>query len=375
MSGVAYQTGTHHSGAHTSGNGASGNWDEFSEFPRFLGRDGAERTANMPPPLPRAAWYMRVHWMIRRTAPRRLAALAAALVVLVPAATALVIDTGPLQLNVIQVTSIEQPKTNVADDLESLAALEARLRYGTNLALINDPARFAQTLEQSVSDQYAEATLPPTDPVEPSDTPALLILRNLPENVTFTSGERSGKGEWVMAAGDPNQLDMTLGEGFDDPVAADVELVSHAGLTLGLLHLELRRNVAAIAEAQAATAPPGPVSLSDAEKAEPKSEVTEPKAKPRKRALRATTRRNPKFARADGGYIKRIKKPDRWKTETVEASDGAGNQNNADAATEAPVDETAKGPISKFFSWIAGGGTSTAPGNATDETKATLFPQ
>jgi hypothetical protein len=210
----------------------------------------------------------------------------------------------------------------------------------------------------------------------------MLILRNLPENVTFTSGERTGKGEWVMAAGDPNQLDQLetkLGEGFDQPVAADVELVSQAGLTLGLLHLELRRSAGAEAEAQATPAPQEPVTLAGMEKAEPKEEardvVKAAEAKPRKRVRRAIAGAKQKVARADGVYIKRIKRIDRWKTETVDTTNLAGSQNSTDASPVKPEDETADGPISKFFTWIAGGGNSTAPANAADGTKATLVPQ
>lgn len=372
MSGVAYQTGAHISGVHQSSD-----FGELSEFPRFLCREEGERTANMPPPLPRVAWYVRVNWIMSRAAPRRMAALAAALVVLVPAAAALVMDAGPPQINVIQVKSIDQSPAYVSRALQTPADLEVRLGYGTKLANMYVPAEDTQTLEANNGERYAATGLLPSNLSGPPDSPAMLILRNLPENATFTTGEPAGKGEWVMAAGDPNQLDMTLGEGFDQPVTADVEIISHAGLTLGLLHLELRRNVAAVAEAQVDPAPQEPVSLAEAEKAEPKDEANEAEAKPRRRARRASARSKSKFARADGGYIKRIKKGDHWKTETVEAADSAGNQKSTDAGADKSEDETAKGPISKFFSWITGGGTSTAPADGVDpeDNKAAMFPQ
>ncbi len=367
-------------------------WDELNEFPRFLGREEAEHSANMPPPLPRVAWYVRVHWMMRRVAPRRMAALAAALVVLVPAAAALVLDTGPAtgpaqipKISVIQVKSIDQSpvpvEVQVPDSLQTAAQLEARLGYGINLAISNSGIQPGQSFE----DQHAEAIKPPADPADPQDTPALLILRNLPENVSFTTGVPGGKGAWVMAAGDPNQLEMALGEGFDQPVSADVETISHAGLTLGLLHLELRRNVAAVAEAQAAPAPQETMSIAESEKsetehsdlkqAEPQGEVKEAQMTPRKRVRRATAHSKSKVARADGGDIKRSKQASQWKTKTLEAGDDDKKSENQPESIVATEDDTAKGPIAKFFSWIASGGKGTAPGEAFDETKATLFPQ
>ncbi len=359
MSGLVIQTNAYQ-GATIFSAHQSAELDELTDFPRFLCRDDAEPMTNMPPPLPHAPWHVRVQWMMRRVAPRRMAALAAALVVLVPAAAALVLDAAPAQINVIQVKSIDQAPAQVPDTLQTAAELEARLEFGLALANLDVPA---------------QAALPPADPSVPPDAPGLLILRNLPENVTFTTGAPSGKGEWVMAAGDPNQLDKTLGEGSDQPVAADVELISHAGLTLGNLHLELRRNVAAVAEAQATPEPQEPVALAEAEKAEPKVEANEAEAQPRKHVRRASARSKSKIARADGGYIKRLKKPDRWKTETVEAADSAGNQKNTDAGAVKTEDETAKGPVAKFFSWLKPGGTQTAPAEGlVDETKATLFP-
>ena len=346
--------------AHQTGAQQTGSIDEPEEFPRFLCRDDAEQTANMPPPLPQVAWYVRVQWMIRRTAPRRLAALTASLVILVPAAAALVLDKGPAQINVIHVKSIDQAPAQIPDTIQTTAELEARLEFGLALANLDVPA---------------QAALPPADPSVPPDAPGLLILRNLPENVTFTTGEPAGKGQWVMAAGDPNQLELTLGEGFEQPVPADVELISHAGLTLGNLHLELRRTVAAVAEAQATPEPQEPVALAEAEKAEPKVEANEAEAQPRKHVRRASARSKSKISRAEGGYIKRLKKPDRWKTETVEAADSAENQKNTETGSVKTEDPTGQGPIAKFFSWLKPGDTQIAPAEGlVDETKATLFP-
>ncbi len=392
MSILTSQTGANFFNANQFG-GAEELPNDLHEFPRFLFRDEMERTANTPPPLPRVAWYVRVQWMMRHVAPHKMAAPAAAFVVLMPAAAALVLDKGPAQIpslippqiNVILVKSIVQVPAQVFAIAQTSAGLEERLGFGPSLANANGETQTAPTF----GDRHAEANLPPADPTDPPDSPALLILRNLPENVTFTTGEPAGKGQWVIAAGGPNQLDMTLGEGFERPVAADVELVSHAGLTLGLLHLELHRSVAALAEAQPAPALQEPVSLAETETADPKEEAKDAEAKPRKRVRRAADPSKSKFARADGGYVKRIRKADRWKTKMIDAPGSGEEPSNAIAKADAPKDETAQGPIAKFFSWLKGDGNKTAPDDAPgsevstgsigkagpEENKAAMFPQ
>ena len=73
---------------------------------------------------------------------------------------------------------------------------------------------------------------------------ALLVLRNLPVHATFSEGASAGPGAWAMAAGDPNVLLETMQEGFEEPVVADVEMISSAGRALGFLRLPLQNKVA-----------------------------------------------------------------------------------------------------------------------------------
>ena len=318
--------------------------DETNALPRFLSRDdgllcrvsGTSGTTLQPPPLPRAPWPVRV---------RRLATLALALVVVVPAAMALVAEGGRPKINPSQPESGAEARDQVTDALQIVAQLEARLGYAGNLAGTYQEAAASGQPGPNRRDQRAEATVSPTPSSEAPDPVGLLILRNLPESVTFSAGGPVGKGAWAMPAGDPNQLVMTLGDGFDKPVTADVEMISQAGLTLGSLRLELRKDGEAAAVAKTVAAPLETGSIAS---------TGDDEDKPAKRTRRVRTRNHDTVAHAEGTHKKRVKRvaiP--AKVKVPEAADGDDDKDNSNAA-KVEVEQKKPGPLTKFFSWLKG---------------------
>jgi hypothetical protein len=159
-----------------------------------------------------------------------------------------------------------------------------------------------------------------------------------------------------------------LGEGFDEPVAAEVEMISRSGLALGSFRLELRKgNVAAQA---------GP------EPAQKTASVTEPEkaeAKPPKRNRHAKrVHRSYKIAGVDRERKKRIRRAqDAWKANNASSADTDDGKDNSNAAANGNSDDAEpSGPIAKFFSWFKG---STSPSPAADDvaedSKFGMFPQ
>jgi hypothetical protein len=269
--------------------------------------------------------------------------------------------------------------SEISDALEIVATLEARLGYAQNLAGATQPD-ISQNLAAAPSAHTQDT------PGERADPVALLILRNLPESVTFSSGSPVGKGAWAMAAGDPNQLTMTLGDGFDKPVNADVEMISHAGLPLGTIRLALRKDGAAPATAE--IPPETQAAMTEADDAEP--------ARPGKRTRHVHTHNLDKIADAKTGHKKRVKRvahPVKSQTTDKAAgkTTGKGNAQTTDTPDETddkdPPDTIAKtdtpekkpGPLTKLFSWLKGGaagsGTATEPSADTRNPASAMFPQ
>lgn len=340
---------------------------ELQELPLFLARELDDRAGIRPPPLPHGAVLNRMRQLLAAT-PRQAVLAASALAIAVPAAA--LVTAAPWQTaETLPAETALTGTTEINDALEIVATLESRLGYAQNFAIMTRTG-IAQN-EDATRTARTQAT-----PGETTDPVALLILRNLPDSVTFSSGTPVGKGAWAMAAGDPNQLTMTLGDGFDKQVNAEVEMISHAGVSLGAIRLALRKDGAAPATAEAVSETPD--ASAEADEAGP--------AKPAKRTRHARTRSPEKIAAAETPHKKRAKQVDQSaKAETTGKTTGHTTGTPDDTDSKDPPDTIAKaetpekkpGPLSKLFSWLTGGasGGGTGTADVARDPSAAMFPQ
>ena len=331
--------------------------DETNEMPRFLSHGETDSSRPRPPPLPRARWPVRV---------RRLATLAAAFVIVVPAAVALVADGGGRPSLPPQAEAGAGARDQVSEALRIVDALEARLGYARHLPVYQDAAA-AGPSGASGGHSRPEASPPETPAFAAADTVALLILRNLPDSVTFSAGSPVGKGAWAMPAGDPNQLVMTLGEGFDTPVTTDVEMISQAGLTIGSLRLTLRKDGAADVAAKATAAPNPDVTGSI-------GESDDGEDKPVKRTRHARVRHHDTTAHAEP-ELPRKRRVKRVATSAkVKVPEAAEDTDSAEVVALPENAGPKPGLISKLFGWLKPG-TNKSAEDDTSGSKAAMFPQ
>jgi hypothetical protein len=313
---------------------------EGDRFPRFLERE--ERAPQPlilegPPPLPASgadlgssinALVSAVRPKLAEIAPL-LTPTAGAIVVMLAASVALLTAKGhspKADESTAASDAVTKPRDvakDIADAVAVVAAFEARVGYAAHLG-----AHLTDTAE--IRNALAFATTPVADSIgwEMSDAVALLVLRKLPPNVTFLAGAPAGDGAWAIPSDDSDTLAMSLGEGFDRPVRADVEKVSRAGLSLGTLHLKLVK--------------PAGDKIATASPADPASpEFSSPKPAKKKRRIRRVY-----MSAEDPSFVSDRPRPsDAYRPRAI--------QRPRARASEAGKEQ--QGLFSKFFAWLKSG--------------------
>lgn len=337
--------------------------DRESDWPLFLTRYDTDGAPNQPPPLPHGPVIARARRIWFETPKLRLWTAA---VFFASGAAGLAATAHSPKVAGLTLPHIEIVRTKATAIVPSIGQIEQRLNFSGHL-----PSHLQGT--ESVSELAAAMTNDPVDnavidtaAAEVADPVALLILRNLPENTSFSTGAPAGKGEWVMAAGDGDidQLATILGVEFEQPVMADVEMMSRSGLSLGTLRLQLQKETdEKVAE-----------TVSTPHVAAFATEVEKPEVKPAKPAARSTytqVSKARKVARAEAREKRRAKRiMDAWKAKKPEPSSDEGTDTGVAAGTATAhageEAEVKKGPISKLFTWLKGD-TSKTPQDQEEE--------
>lgn len=316
-------------------------------FPRFLNRnDPGPRPVVAPPPL--SFLDRTVLQTVRHAyavAAPYIAPASVALCFLVLAAASLFRDGTPEAGKPVLKKPPEIVTANnreFVDAFALVAAFEARVGYASRLSERLAEWKSAETqAAANASAEVAASGDAPSAEWEMSSAVGLLILRNLPSGATFLAGAPAGDGAWAMPSGDPDQLVMTLGEGFDDPVMADVEMISRSGLSLGTLRLQLLKP--GLEKIAAAPDEPLPREAQPAEAEAPKVV---------KKVKRRHRRQSGKQTVAGAGRAEPAQKP--IANSTYRPSGGAN-----EVAERAPADGAQQGILSKFVTWLKSGQKSS----------------
>lgn len=225
--------------------------DKTPDFPRFLDRDGDRFYASEP-----AGLVPQVRRLVPATFEpefeKLLAKLRAFNAVAAPWLTPAMVVLCIMGISSVALLSSGPPppptpvlkkapkealpyNREVVDAFAVVTTFENRVAYASSLA-----GHLAKPVP--VEGVTTTGSIAEPEPVEDwgmSSRVALFILRNLPSNATFLSGAPAGNGAWALPSGDTESINTALGEGFDLPVDADVEMVSLAGQPLGTLRLQL----------------------------------------------------------------------------------------------------------------------------------------
>lgn len=218
--------------------------------------------------------------------------------------------------------------------IETVTALETRMEFSQpSFAAYVEELRTTPEIAYAAGNSDAESAVMSAAGEAPGSV-ALLVLRNLPLHATFSEGASAGPGAWAMAAGDPNVLLETMQEGFEEPVVADVEMISSAGRALGFLRLPLQKKIVAATDSKDARSV---LALKTPEAAQPLER--------QRRHARINERR--RIARAPEEKPLR-----RAKTSPDDAA--AGDAAKAAASANAGDEKDKPGLMAKFFAWLKG---------------------
>lgn len=324
------------------------------DWPLFLTRYDTDGAPNQPPPLPHGPVIARA---IRIWSEAPKLRLCTAAVVFASGAAGLAATAHPPEIAGLSPPHIEIVRTKATAVVPDIGQIEQRLSFTGGLPeQLRDAAASPELTTELANNPAIDAVIE-TAAAEDADPVALLILRNLPENTRFVTGAPAGQGEWVMAAGDGDidQLATILGVEFEQPVMADVEMMSRSGLSLGTLRLQLQKDTE---EKVAETVSTPQVAAFATEVVKPEVEP----AKPAVRAKYAQVRKAQKVARAEAREKRRAKRiMDAWKVKKLEPSSDEGTETGAATATAQAGEEAEvkKGPISKLFTWLKGDTSKT----------------
>ncbi len=317
------------------------------DWPLFLTRYDTDGALNQPPPLPHGPVMAQAIRIWSETSKLRLCAV---LFVFAGGAAALAATAGWPKEAGLSPPRIEIVRTKAAEVVPAIAQIESRLSFSGRLpSHLQDTASASELATAMTNDPVDDAVIE-TVAADVADPVALLILRNLPENATFATGAPAGKGEWVMAAGDGDidQLATILGVEFEQPVMADVEMMSRSGLSLGTLRLQLQKDTEE-KMAEAVSTPQVAAFATEVEKPEVKP------AKPDVRSKDVQVRKAQKVARAEARAKRRAKRiMDAWKVKKPEPTSDEETDTGTAAAQADDEAEEKKGPISKLFTWLKG---------------------
>ncbi len=363
-------------------------------LPLFLSRPDATLPAALrPPPLPIAYRMRSAGFRVLRSGRGALglsviagaAGLACLALPAVPR-VAQYVDAKP--------ALVEAPRpmrSRLSQALAMVAELEARLAFGVSFGDHLDSADAIRAVPENAASALAAAMASGREGDASSDAPqgtagdqedpvALMVLRDLPANAILREGAGAGDGTWAVAAASMDALTGALGEGFDSPVAVDIEMVSQAGVTLRTMHVTLQKDAAA-AVAEAA---PGEAMLStgsitsDATDTSAQSQEVQDE-KPAKRRHQVRRRAMPKSdVASDEKRLRRgARSAEGWNASTTRDNSRAQvARARAMAVGAQNGDEEAKpGLIAKFVGWFKGSSSSAAEPAESASTPAPATPQ
>ena len=363
-------------------------------LPLFLSRPSANLPAALrPPPLP-IGYRLRnagIRVLLSRRGALGLGAVAGAVGL---AYLALPAVPGVAQYVDAKPALVEAPRpmrSRLSQALAMVAELEARLAFGVNFGDHLDAADAIRPVPKSAASALAAAMASGSEGGASSDNlqaaagdeeepVALMVLRNLPANTALREGAAAGDGTWAIPVTRMDALPGALGEGFDGPVAVDVEMVSQAGVTLRTMHVTLQKDAAAaIAEAAPGEAMLSTGSItSDMPDASAQSQEIQ-KEKPAKRRHQARRR-----AISTSDVASDEKRPRRGarNADAWSASIPRGNARAQVARTRAMAvgaqnaeEEAKPGLIAKFVGWFKGSSSDAAEPMESASTPAPVTPQ
>lgn len=354
-------------------------------LPLFLSRPDATLPAALrPPPLPIAYRMRSAGFRVLRSGRGALglsviagaAGLACLALPAVPR-VAQYVDAKP--------ALVEAPRpmrSRLSQALAMVAELEARLAFGVSFGDHLDSADAIRAVPENAASALAAAMASGREGDASSDAPqgtagdqedpvALMVLRDLPANAILREGAGAGDGTWAVAAASMDALTGALGEGFDSPVAVDIEMVSQAGVTLRTMHVTLQKDAAA-AVAEAA---PGEAMLSTGSITSdgPDTSAQSQEVQKEKPAKRRQVRRR---AISKGDVALDEKRPRRGVRSAGDNSRAQIARARAMAVGAQNGDEEDKpGFFAKFVGWFKGSSSSEAEPAESASTPAPATPQ
>ncbi len=348
-------------------------------LPLFLSRPDALPAALRPPPLP-IGYRMRsagIRVLLSGRGALGLSAVAGAAVGL--AYLALPAGPGVAQYVDARPALVEAPRqmrSRLSQALAMVAEIEARLAFGASFGDHLDSADAIRPVPESAASALAAAMASGREGAAPADglqatagdreeSVALMVLHNLPANATLREGAGAGDGAWAVPATGMDALTGALGEGFDSPVAVEIEMVSQAGVTLRTMHVTLQKDAAA-AVAEAA---PGEAMLStgsitsDVPDTSAQSQEVQ-KEKPAKRRYQARRRAISKGdVASDEKRLRRgARTADAWRASTTRDNSRAQVARARAMAVGAQngEEEAKPGLIANFVGWFKGSSSDAA---------------
>lgn len=303
--------------------------DKTPDFPRFLDRHGDHSYAAEPDgllplvrrlvPATRETQFEKLLANLRTfnaiAAPWLTPAMVVLCIMGISSVALLSSGPPPPPTPVLKKAPIEALPYNreVVDAFAVVTAFENRVAYASSLA--EHLAKPAPVEGITTTGSIEE---PAVEDWAPSNRVGLFILRNLPSEATFLAGAPAGDGAWAIPSGDTESINTALGEGFDLPVDADVEMISLAGQPLGNLRLQL-------------------VKLDlDQIAATPDTETPKANRKKKRRHYARARKKQPAVAATDDAY----------------RPANAPKQTPLAVGTAPKADDKEEGVLSKFVDWL-----------------------
>jgi len=282
-------------------------------------------------------------------------------------------------------------RSRLSQALALVAELEGRLAFGVSFGDHLDSADAIMPVPESAASALAAAMASGSEGTasvdglqatagDPEESVALMVLHNLPANATLREGAGAGDGAWAVPATGMDALTGALGEGFESPVAVDIEMVSQAGVTLRTVHITLQKDAAATV----AEAAPGEAMLStgsitsDGPDTSAQSQEVQ-KEKPAKRRQQARKRAMSKSDVASDERSPRrgTRNAEGWSASTTRDNSRAHVSRARAMAVGAQngEEEDKPGLIAKFVGWFQGSSSSAAEPAESASTPAPATPQ
>lgn len=241
-----------------------------------------------------------------------------------------------------------------------------RLSYASRMQDHLTSVREVTVADASILQADVAQDVPPNDLIKDEtaqpEPASLLLVRNIPQGVTFQDGIAAGIGVWAIGAQTPEELVAAVKDAPSEPVAAEVEQINGAGVTLSTRTLTL--------QPKAPSVPLAAVEPSQQETVT--AEEVAARAKPQLRKQVAHVRK--KVAVVEEAAEEPPPRPKVKKRKR--RGDDAYRPARSPPPEQAPADDVAEaqddkpGPIAKFFTWLKGG--NAKPGEDEAEKPAQM---